>query len=136
MSRSEPYYTEIVDTPAVLLTNSKHPTVKSPGNLSRESSESPMRPRKKNNRSRIDSRIDAPHSAQLDEQEIIKNVTKGHTFLGMATFQYAPKPVNYTNQRTSLILLKISRLPELDSATFPPHPNAKANHTLSDSVLR
>lgn len=103
MARDDPYYTEISDivmsTTPLVTPSEQSPTHNSP--------EISSKVRKRNNRSRAISRIDTFLSSHLDEQDLIRNVTKGHTLLGLASFEYAPKPVNHFLFRMSLILSKI-----------------------------
>jgi hypothetical protein len=104
MMRQEPYYYEINDPGPInrfnsLLTN--EPLELTPINelLSKvrkeggEQDSFSRSTRKKNSRTRVISRLDTNLSNQLDESDFLRNVTKGNTLLGLASFEHPPKPV-------------------------------------------
>ena len=99
MRKSEPYYTEIEEA---VIAN----TVKFSDDVprSRRQSEdfgnnidfSSSKPRKRNTRSRITSKLDLSpstslRSSPLNASDFLRDVSKGHTLLGLASFEYAPK---------------------------------------------
>ncbi|KAI8904807.1 hypothetical protein EDD86DRAFT_194553 [Gorgonomyces haynaldii] len=74
MQQAKPYYLEVVDQ---VVQSEKPP----PPNI---------KIKKKNNRSRAISRLDSSFQF-MDQQDFLRDFTKGQTWLGMASFTYQPK---------------------------------------------
>lgn len=94
MAREEPYYNEIFNETVATATttaSTQESTITTP--ISTDIFDHTSKFRKKNNRSRIVSRFDTALSSRMDEEEFLRNVTKGHTLLGLVSFEYSPKPV-------------------------------------------
>lgn len=106
MARTEPYYTDVTE----------FGVLKDDIELDVSNGEI----RRRNTRSRVSSRIDT--ACTMDQSDFLRNVTKGHTLLGLASFQYSPKP-NVTDFIEDLALAGIrftyfSTAPERESKAY------------------
>ena len=119
LNNKEPIYLEIFD-PIVPVTSNV--SFESPAIVTPEHPEvDKISRKKKNTRSRTSSRLDDV-AGILNELDFLKNVTRGHTFLGMASYTYDPKP-NVIDFIEDLALAGIrfcyfSAAPELESKAY------------------